>query len=167
MDDRSGELARLSPACSEAAIAAYRDGVPVSVIAPALHVSAYTIDCVVRKARIEMLRERTAIVKHHAEMLDRAFEAEHQSNIWTAPPRAKEIVREVSVKFRVPLSSILRKHRHGNVARAAQMAMYRLAQEGRWSNPQIGSFLGGRDPSTVFYGVRRIKSLIEKGEVAV
>lgn len=42
-----------------------------------------------------------------------------------------------------------------------QIAMYLAARVGRWSTTIIGRFYGGRDHSTVCYGIQRIESLSE------
>lgn len=42
-----------------------------------------------------------------------------------------------------------------------QVAMYLAARIGRWSTTVIGRFYGGRDHSTVCYGIQRIESLTE------
>lgn len=42
-----------------------------------------------------------------------------------------------------------------------QVAMYLAARVGRWSTTVIGRFYGGRDHSTVCYGIQRIESLTE------
>ncbi len=42
-----------------------------------------------------------------------------------------------------------------------QVAMYLAARIGRWSTTVIGRFYGGRDHSTVCYGIQRIESLSE------
>ena len=42
-----------------------------------------------------------------------------------------------------------------------QIAMYLAARVGRWSTTVIGRFYGGRDHSTVCYGVQRVEALKE------
>ncbi len=42
-----------------------------------------------------------------------------------------------------------------------QVAMYLAARVGRWSTTVIGRFYGGRDHSTVCYGIQRVESLSE------
>ena len=42
-----------------------------------------------------------------------------------------------------------------------QVAMYLAARVGRWSTTIIGRFYGGRDHSTVCYGIQRIECLKE------
>ena len=42
-----------------------------------------------------------------------------------------------------------------------QVAMFLAARVGRWSTTAIGRFYGGRDHSTVCYGIQRIESLSE------
>ena len=42
-----------------------------------------------------------------------------------------------------------------------QIAMYLAARVGRWSTTIIGRFYGGRDHSTVCYGIQRVESLSE------
>ena len=56
------------------------------------------------------------------------------------------------------------------IAHPRQEAMWRMRQAGKWSLPQIGRFLGGRDHTTVLAGVRahqaRLDASCEQTETA-
>ena len=51
-----------------------------------------------------------------------------------------------------------------DIAGARQMAMYLLREENCLSLPAIGGLLGGRDHTTVRYGVAKIAHLMEQDE---
>lgn len=64
------------------------------------------------------------------------------------------ILQQVAEKHAVPVHEITGARRTKRVAYARQEVMYRARKETRLSTPQIGTLLGGRDHTTVIYGVR-------------
>lgn len=65
-----------------------------------------------------------------------------------------EVARETGVRVEV-LRRPVGPFEPRAVARARHYAMWRMRRETRQSLPQIGAFLGGRDHTTVLYGVRK------------
>jgi chromosomal replication initiator protein len=64
------------------------------------------------------------------------------------------IAERIAEKHRLTvadLKSISRKHK---ITRPRQEAMYEMMQTGKWSSVRIGMFLGGRDHSTVLFGIK-------------
>ena len=47
------------------------------------------------------------------------------------------------------------------IAHPRQEAMWRMKQTGKWSLPQMGRFLGGRDHTTILAGVRAHQARID------
>ena len=69
-------------------------------------------------------------------------------------PQMAGILAEVACKHRVSVKELLGRGRRPYVAWPRQEAMWRIRQTGRYSLPQIGAFLGGRNHTTVIRGVR-------------
>lgn len=63
------------------------------------------------------------------------------------------ILQQVAEKHAVPIHEITGARRTKRIAYARQEVMYRARAETRLSTPQIGMRLGGRDHTTVIYGV--------------
>lgn len=72
-----------------------------------------------------------------------------------------EIVEKVAKTFGVTVERILGRDRSRQVALPRQIAMYLLREEANFSLPQIGETLGGRDHTTVMYGVEKVSELLE------
>lgn len=69
------------------------------------------------------------------------------------PP--KRIIAEVAEKHGLTLADLIGPRRHRYVAHARQEAMWALRQRTTLSTTSIGMFLGGRDHTTVMWGLRR------------
>lgn len=84
----------------------------------------------------------------------------HDSGDFAAAERGRtmaEIVRDVAERHLLT-PELLRGHRQGKELSAARHeAMHLMMETGRFSSPQVGRFLGGRDHTTILYGVRRHK----------
>jgi chromosomal replication initiation ATPase DnaA len=71
-----------------------------------------------------------------------------------------EVAEVIAVKHGLSLEDLIGRATRHSVAWPRQEAMYELSQRRlssgrrRWSTPQIGQFLGGRDHSTVVWGIR-------------
>ncbi len=63
------------------------------------------------------------------------------------------ILQQVAEKHAVPIHEITGARRTKRIAYARQEVMYRARAETRLSTPQIGMRLGGRDHTTVIYGI--------------
>ncbi len=70
-------------------------------------------------------------------------------------PSMMRIIREVAAEHDLTEGAIVGERRTKEIVAARQHAMWRLAQEQRWSLARIGRVLGGRDHTTIIHGVRR------------
>jgi len=66
-------------------------------------------------------------------------------------------IQRVADMFGVTMSDLTSAKRTQELAWARQVAMYVLRARTTLPYKQIGALLGGRDHSTVLYGVRRVK----------
>lgn len=75
----------------------------------------------------------------------------------TAPWKAREILAAVACCHGLAVSDLTGPSRRPHVVAARQEAMRRLRAEAwrRFSMPEIGRMLGGRDHTTVLHGLRR------------
>lgn len=76
----------------------------------------------------------------------------------------EQVVRIVADYFSLQYEDLTGRKRTKDVASARQIAMYLLRQENDMSLPAIGEQLGGRDHSTVRYGVERIMEELDQNE---
>ncbi len=76
--------------------------------------------------------------------------------------RIQKIVKEVSKFFSIPINDILSAKRNKFISHARQLVMFLARELTSSSLPQIGKALGGRDHTTVIYGVTKITGLITK-----
>lgn len=75
--------------------------------------------------------------------------------------RPEEIMRRVAETFGVSVDSLLGRDRSREVVLPRQIVMYLLREEGKFSLPQIGEVLGGRDHTTVLYGCEKVADMLE------
>lgn len=80
------------------------------------------------------------------------------------PREASSVVEIVAEHFRLTLADLTGRTRTKEVAYARQVAMYMLREENALSLPVIGHLLGGRDHSTVRYGVEKVALDMEEDE---
>jgi chromosomal replication initiator protein len=71
----------------------------------------------------------------------------------------EEIQRKVSEHFNIRLSDMLGPKRARNIARPRQIAMYLAKELTSRSLPEIGRRFGGRDHTTILYGVRKVEEM--------
>ncbi|MEZ4640817.1 MAG: helix-turn-helix domain-containing protein [Caldilineaceae bacterium] len=74
------------------------------------------------------------------------------------PREASSVVALVADYFRLTVDDLTGRTRTKEVAYARQVAMYLLREENGLSLPAIGGLLGGRDHSTVRYGVEKVET---------
>ncbi|MBD3764109.1 MAG: chromosomal replication initiator protein DnaA [Rhodobacterales bacterium] len=72
----------------------------------------------------------------------------------------EEIQRKVAEHYNVRLSDLIGPKRVRTIARPRQIAMYLAKQMTLRSLPEIGRRFGGRDHTTILYGVKKIEELI-------
>jgi chromosomal replication initiator protein len=77
---------------------------------------------------------------------------------------ADRILDAVAAQFNVSMDRLRGRERSQEVVVPRQIAMYLLRHETGASLPQIGQTLGGRDHTTVMYGVDRIADRLETDE---
>ena len=66
------------------------------------------------------------------------------------------IIEVVTEHFNISMEQIISKSRSGDIAKARQIAMFLCKNMTDTSLDVIGSFLGGRDHSTVIHGIKKI-----------
>lgn len=79
------------------------------------------------------------------------------------PSSMRGISERVAARWDLTLDDLKGQSRKRFIARPRQEAMWHMYQTGRFSLPQIGQFLGGRDHSTILHGVRRHAERIAEG----
>lgn len=67
------------------------------------------------------------------------------------PVTMKSILADVAHRTGYSIGELKGPLLHKGLARARQEAMWLMVKAGKWSYPQIGLFMGGRDHSTVWY----------------
>lgn len=81
------------------------------------------------------------------------------------PREASGVIELVAAHFNLSVAELLGRGRTKEVAFARQIAMYLLREENGLSLPNIGDQLGGRDHSTVRYGVEKVIADLETDEM--
>jgi chromosomal replication initiator protein len=74
---------------------------------------------------------------------------------------ADRIIASVANQFGIDEDRLLSRERSREVALPRQVAMYLIREETSASLPQIGEVLGGRDHTTIMYGVDKINDAME------
>lgn len=67
----------------------------------------------------------------------------------------RDIIAEVAMDHGIHPVALIGQSRKSKIIRARQEAMYRLRAERGFSMPKIGSYIGGRDHTTVINGINR------------
>ena len=75
-----------------------------------------------------------------------------------------EIVQAVAQFYGVPLDDLVGRGRNKELVKPRQIAMYLIREEVQATLPQIGETLGGRDHTTVMYGVEKISREAEQDD---
>jgi chromosomal replication initiator protein len=78
--------------------------------------------------------------------------------------QSDDLIRTVADVFGIAVDRILSRDRSQEVALPRQVAMYLLREEARYSLPQIGETLGGRDHTTVMYACDKVADLLERDD---
>jgi chromosomal replication initiator protein len=76
--------------------------------------------------------------------------------------RPEKVLELVAREFALTVEQLLSRARSRDVALPRQVAMYLLRKEVNASLPQIGQALGGRDHTTVMYGIDKVTDDIER-----
>jgi chromosomal replication initiator protein len=80
------------------------------------------------------------------------------------PREASSVLQIVAEHFRLTVEDLKGRTRTKEIAHARQVAMYMLREENSLSLPIIGTLLGGRDHSTVRYGVEKVGTDMDEDE---
>jgi len=99
--------------------------------------------------------------------LDVALTREALRELFTAragQPSMEDILGAVTEHFGVKLSELQSRRRTSSIAYARQVAMYLARRITRHSLEEIGGFFGGRDHSTVIYGVDKVEGLVQSDD---
>jgi len=72
-------------------------------------------------------------------------------------PTSQSVIKSVADFYRISTSDLTKRSRRKEVVRPRQIAMYLLREEVKYSFPEIGTKLGGRDHSTVIHACMKIK----------
>lgn len=92
-------------------------------------------------------------------------------SIWRGPVVVRITMREIldliSDTYGFSIEELKGPRRTKGVVTARQHAMWLMAQQPHLSLPQIGRFLGGRDHTTVLWGVRRHQERIDAGSAVL
>jgi chromosomal replication initiator protein len=71
---------------------------------------------------------------------------------------ANKILEAVAAQAEIDMDDLVGQNRAAKIAIPRQLAMYILSEFNKVSSPQIGDLLGGRDHSTILYGIKKIAS---------
>ncbi len=72
-------------------------------------------------------------------------------------PTPQLVIKSVADFYKIPVTDLIKRSRRKEVVRPRQIAMFLLREEVKYSFPEIGSKLGGRDHSTVIHACVKIK----------
>ncbi|OGN29789.1 MAG: hypothetical protein A3A33_00650 [Candidatus Yanofskybacteria bacterium RIFCSPLOWO2_01_FULL_49_25] len=72
-------------------------------------------------------------------------------------PTPQLVIKSVADFYRIATNDLMKRSRRKEVVRPRQIAMYLLREEVKYSFPEIGQKLGGRDHSTVIHACTKIK----------
>lgn len=72
-----------------------------------------------------------------------------------------EIIKKTCEYYKIRHVDIISQNRQRAIARPRQMAMYLCKRLTQRSLPEIGKKFGGRDHTTILYGVRKIEELMQ------
>lgn len=84
-----------------------------------------------------------------------------------APIGPEEIVRNICAYYKIRPSQIKGDRRDSFLVRPRQVAMYLLKKEFGLTLSEIGAVLGGRDHTTVMYGISKIESLVLENKISL
>ena len=95
--------------------------------------------------------------------------AAHELQNMINPDKPQEITLQLIVEivcdhFQISMEQILSKSRTNEIARTRMIAMYLAKTMTGASQDAIGTFLGGRDHSTVIHGIKKIETEIQENE---
>jgi chromosomal replication initiator protein len=72
-------------------------------------------------------------------------------------PNSQLVIKSVADFYKIPVIDLMKRSRRKEVVKPRQVAMYLLREEVKYSFPEIGTKLGGRDHSTVIHACSKIR----------
>jgi len=81
--------------------------------------------------------------------------------VLSSPPTVSDIIQIVARFHHMTAELLLSTNRTSHIVKARHITMYLARKHTKASFPKIGRRLGGRDHSTLHYGVRKIVKLME------
>lgn len=78
---------------------------------------------------------------------------------------AEDIIKSVCIYYNVKSTQLKGPKRDAGLVRARQVAMYLLKERLSLTQAEIGNLLGGRDHTTIMYGVDKIRVLVENKDI--
>jgi chromosomal replication initiation ATPase DnaA len=123
----------------------------------------------VRMAYINAVMEaerRKIELKERMEALERARENAHSvlDNIERGWPSVKKIIQACAAHFNVSSLDIISGRRPNSIVIPRQVAMFLARHLTPHSFPEIGRRFGGRDHTTILYGVHKIENMLREDE---
>lgn len=79
----------------------------------------------------------------------------------------EQIFKYVCERYDVTEQQIKGKSRKAHLIKPRHVTMFMLKEIKKYSFPQIGRMLGGRDHSTIIHGYNSVKELIETGQLDI
>src|SRR5262249_42598788 len=80
--------------------------------------------------------------------------------------RFEDVANVVARRYGVKILDLQSRRRHQSVAFPRQVAMFLTRRHTKHSLEEIGAYFGGRDHSTVLYGIEKVAQLVE-GDTSV
>lgn len=144
-----------------------RLGVGSAAIAAAVGVTQSTVQNWLREEKLEdHLRDLSDVLpKRPMEMAGPNW-WDDSLGVRLRKPTAQTVtahIKAVEDAHGISLSVLRGRSRRADIARARHELMYRMRNAGM-SLKEVGSFLGGRDHSTVIHGVRKIQQEIDRAK---
>ncbi|MFH1186645.1 MAG: chromosomal replication initiator protein DnaA [Candidatus Levyibacteriota bacterium] len=97
------------------------------------------------------------------DILDEILESKKREDASVFHP--DDIIKNVCSFYRIKQTQIKGAKRDSSLVRARQVAMYLLKTELNLTLVEIGNLLGGRDHTTIMYGVEKIEALMKKTKI--
>lgn len=77
----------------------------------------------------------------------------------------REAVKHIAARHGIDAKDIMSDRRNKQVVRARHEAIYYVKQHTTWSTPQIGTFFGGRDHTTVLHAIKQHRKRMREGRL--
>lgn len=96
-------------------------------------------------------------------LAQKALEGNHAPKKTLHP---EDIIKTICDFYTIKITALRGTKRDARLVRARQACMYVLKKEGGLTFSEIGNLLGGRDHTTIMYGVTKIEGLISQNKIS-